>query len=226
MILSLQTNERYKVSTKPLDELATLRKQIWKQEVPRNEQEKDAAIVMAGIDQDITILILEHMPIKTITLSLFYFWMTLDAPMHGVKIKKLQEIELTSIFTLVINTVKSALDKLPDYDGEHKLQEFGEMVDMLKSSLSEDYFEINLTKDEIRRTTEKINLKIHTTTSQYLKDNIHPMIVSNVLFSRWLRLSTLTKFVPESCYQKIEHYFTEVITDVRKSLPQLFQHGL
>lgn len=207
-----------------LDELATLRRQIWKEEVPRNEKEKHAAIVMAGTDQVITALILEHMPIKTITASLFYFWMTLDAPMQGVQIEKLQEVELPSMLDFVVNIVKSTLDKLSDYSTD-KLEDFGAMIDMLKSNISEDYFEFNLTQDEIRRTTEKINFKIHSNICQYLKDGIHPMIVSNVLFARWLRLSTLTKLVPESYYQKIEYYFTEVIAEVRKNLPQLFQHS-
>ena len=214
------------MNTKQLDELAILRKQIWKQEVPRNKQEKHADIVMTGIDQNIQTLILEKMPIKTITTSLFYFWITLDAPMHGVKFEELHEIDLPSILHLVINTVTAKLDKLPDCDSEDKLKDFSAIVDNLKSTISEDYFEINLTKDEIRQTTEQINLKIHTTTSQFLKDNIHPMIASNVLFSRWLRLSTLTKFVPEIYYQKIEHYFTEVIANVRKKLPQLVQQSL
>lgn len=207
-----------------LDELAKLRRQIWKQEVPENEQEEHAAIVMVGIDQAVTDLILAEMPIKTIIASLFYFWMTLDAPMHGVKIEKLQEIELPSMVDSVINIVKSTLDKLPDYSTDN-LQNFGAIMDMLKSNISEDFFEMNLTQDEIRRTTEQINFKIHSTISQYLKDAIHPMIVSNVLFARWLRLSTLNEFVSESYYQKMEHYFMEVIAEVRKNLPQLFQRS-
>jgi len=55
------------------------------------------------------------------------------------------------------------------------------------------------------------------------KDDIHPIIVANVLFSRWIRLSTITSYVSEAYSQKIEHYFIEVIAEARKNLPQLFK---
>jgi len=51
---------------------------------------------------------------------------------------------------------------------------------------------------------------------------IHPAIVANVLFSNWIRLSTMHACVSEEYYQKIEFYFVEIINAVRKQIPVLF----
>ncbi len=58
-----------------IEEVIQLQQQIRSKEPPPcNEKEEHAAIVMVGVDQDIQGLILDGMPIKTIVVSLFYFW--------------------------------------------------------------------------------------------------------------------------------------------------------
>ena len=52
---------------------------------PITKKEKEAAIVMTSIEKVLHNLIMEKIPCKIIFLSLFHFWITLEAPMRGVK---------------------------------------------------------------------------------------------------------------------------------------------
>ena len=51
--------------------------------------ERQAAVAMAEVEKCINDLIMEKMPIRVIFLSLFYFWLKLEAPLRDVSEKKL-----------------------------------------------------------------------------------------------------------------------------------------
>ena len=50
--------------------------------------ERQAAVAMAEVEKCINDLIMEKMPIRVIFLSLFYFWLKLEAPLRNVSEKE------------------------------------------------------------------------------------------------------------------------------------------
>lgn len=101
----------------------------------------------------------------------------------------------------------------------------GKTVDQLKANFLEGAFNDSLSHRELITHTEAINTRIHTVTSNLLKQSVHPEIVSNVLFGSWLRILNLHASIGEAYHQKMEFYFTEVIDAARKQVPLLFQES-
>ena len=104
------------------------------------------------------------------------------------------------------------------------METLGCKLDQIKSLLSDNDIDKPLSPDELAYQATVVNTRIHTITSDLLQKGTHPQILGNVLFSNWLRLSsTLGNNISESYYQKMEHYFGEIIQAVRDAIPRLFQ---
>lgn len=186
--------------------------------------EQQAAIALAALEKTILTLVMAGMLPKIIFLSLFYFWLMLEAPIRGVSEEQLHqgELPLPQAISTVISIVQSTLKTLPDYQQSVDKKALGNKVDALKMLISDDELERELSQDELVYCTTHVNTLIHTVTSYLLGQSFHPEIISNVLFGYWLRLSTLHGYVYEPYYQKMEHYFNEIHTAVRKQVPALF----
>ena len=191
---------------------------------PVTLQEKQAAITVAEFEKCVHDLIMEKMPIQIIQASLFYFWVILEAPMRGVNQHKIDNwsMPLDESINKIMYIVKTTLNSLPDQKQTTEMQEFGDTVSVIKENIPNDYFDLHLSREESILYTNHINTRIHTVTSNFLKQSFHPEIVSNVMFSRWLRITTMHSSVPEAYYQKMEYYFKEVITAARNYVPKLF----
>lgn len=123
----------------------------------------------------------------------------------------------------MIFVIQSTVDSLPDPELTPELQQFGEMISAFKSSLPNSLLNYNASHHETVHYTTRVNTHIHTVTSNLLKQSIHPEILSNVLFVRWLRVATFHNLIPEAYYQKMEFYFSEIIDAVRECVPSLFR---
>lgn len=123
----------------------------------------------------------------------------------------------------ILCVIKSVVDGLPNHEPTSDMKKLGKNVNDLKAYLSDELFDHPLLPDELIKQSTSVNTRIHTVTSNLLRQSIHPEIVSNVLFSRWLRISTLHVYVSEKYYQKMEFYFSEIIDGARKQVPILFQ---
>lgn len=77
-------------------------------------------------------------------------------------------------------------------------------------------------QDLVEHQSAKVNTAIHTLTSDYLKQNYHPEIIANVLFSGWLRLSVFYG-VSEKEWQKMDHYLVEILTAVRSYIKTIIK---
>ena len=54
--------------------------------------QKEAAVFQAGLEKLFVELISEHMEIKILYMSIFYFWFTLDAPLRGIPYESLNKL--------------------------------------------------------------------------------------------------------------------------------------
>ena len=145
--------------------------------------------------------------------------------MRGVGQHKITHwsLPLDKAIMKIMYTVQTTLNSLPDAEQTPELQEFGDTVSAIKAHIPDDYFELHLSREESFDYTNHINTRIHTVTADFLKQSFHPEIVSNVMFSRWLRMTTAHASTPEAYYQKMEHYFEQIIAAARNYVPKLFQ---
>lgn len=196
-----------------------------KERAPTTPNEKQAAVIIEEFEKCLYDLIMEKMPVHIIQASIFYFWVTLEAPMRGVGQHKIGRwsMPLDKAIHKIMYTVQTTLNSLPDPEQSPEMQEFGDTVEGIKAHIPDDHFSQSLSREELTFCSTYINTRIHTVTSNFLKQSFHPEIVANVIFSRWLRLTTMHASTPETYYQKMEHYFEKVIAAARNYIPKLFQ---
>ncbi len=123
----------------------------------------------------------------------------------------------------LIEVIKSVVDNLPDHEPTLDMQALGKNVNDLKAYLSDGPFDCILSPDKLVEHVTNVNTRIHTVTSNLLRQLFHPEIISNVLFGYWLRISALHACMLEEYYQKMEFYFSEIIAAARKQVPMLFK---
>ena len=191
---------------------------------PVTLHQKQAAIVIAEIGQTLQGLIVEKMSIKVIFASLFYFWFNLEAHLRHLSEQQIDRglTSLDETMKKIIDVINSVMNNLEDPESTSDMKNMEKTITALKSCLSDELFEHPSQRDELIRQTTNVNTQIHTIASNLLRQSFHPEIVANVLFSNWIRLSTMHACVSEKHYQKIEFYFAEIINAVRKQIPVLF----
>jgi hypothetical protein len=209
-----------------LNKLAEVSRRIKSQEPPAiTPVQKQAAIVMATLEKELIDLIMEHMTLKIIFASLFYFWITLEAPLRGVSVKALDNwsMPLPEAIERIIDVIKATLEAFPDHKPTTDMKKLGVRVNIIKSLVPDSEIDRELSPDELRRQVTIVNTRIHTTMVDFFKQSFHPEIIANVLLGYWIRVSTMNRYVPESYYQKMEYYFDDIRKAVRAYLPTLFQ---
>jgi len=209
-----------------LNELAKIAQRIKSKEPPvTTPLQKQAAIVMATLEKELVDLVMEHMTIKIIFASLFYFWIALEAPLRGVSKKALENwsMPLPEAVERIIGVIKATLETLPDHKPTADMKKLGARVNIIKALISDSEIDPELSSDEVLRQVTTVNTRIHTTTVNFFKQSFHPEIIANVLLGYWIRVSTMNSYVPESYYQKMEYYFDDIRKAVREHLPTLFQ---
>lgn len=73
---------------------------------------KQASIIMMTMGKIIINLIQENIPIKLIFLSLFYFWVTLEAPLRGISEEQLENKNIEYYFDKVIKIIRGYIPPL------------------------------------------------------------------------------------------------------------------
>jgi hypothetical protein len=182
--------------------------------------QKEAAIVKAGLEKLVIELIAEHMEIKVIYMSLFYFWFTLDVPLRGIPCESLDKLSPFEELENIISLIRKTTFKLPDPEFSSDLKMLNSKMQSLKLNLPNPEDLDNVPEDQVEYQSIRVNTAIHTLTSDYLKQDYHPEVISNVLFSQWLRLSVLYG-VSEKEWQKMDHYFVEILAAVRNYIPTI-----
>jgi len=184
--------------------------------------QKETTIVHAGLEKLLIEMIMEKMEIKIILMSLFYFWFTLDAPLRGVKPEWLEGYSPFDEMINIIALVKKIVQSLPEPEWSPDIKELNAKMELLKTHLPHPASFDEVPQNKVEEQSVKVNTAIHTLTSDYLKQGHHPEVIANILFSQWLRLSAFYG-VSENAWQKMDHYFVEILTAVRNYLPTIFK---
>lgn len=184
--------------------------------------QKEAAIIKAGLEKLLIELIAEHMEVKVIYMSLFYFWFTLDVPLRGIPSKSLDKLSPFEEMGNIISLIRKTTYELPDTEFSFNLQMLNSKMQSLKANLPNAEDLDNVPEDQVEYQSTRVNTAIHTLTSDYLKQDYHPEVIANVLFSQWLRLSVFYG-VSENEWQKMNHYFVEILTTVRSYISTIIK---
>lgn len=231
-IQQLSINDEELIDDAEIDdtETASLLNEIWElsqkthSELPpaTTKFQKEAAIFQAGLEKLVVELILEHMEIKILYMSIFYFWFTLDAPLRGIPYESLNKLSPFEEMGNIITIIRKTTFELPDPEFSPNVKILNSKLQSLKSKLPAPEDLDNVPQDHVEHQSTRVNRAIHTLTSDYLKQDYHPEVIANVLFSQWLRLSVLYG-VSEQEWQKMNHYFVEILTAVRSYIPTIIK---
>ena len=206
-----------------LNEISELSKKTHAKIPPATTKfQKDTAIFQDGLEKLVIELTLEHMEVKIIYMSLFYFWFTLDAALRGIPRESLDKLSPFEELGNIINLIRKTTFELPDPEFSSNLKMLNSKMESLKSNLPHPEDLDNVPQDQVQYQSTRVNTAIHTLTSDYLKQDYHPEIVANVLFSQWLRLSVFYG-VSEKEWQKTDYYLPEILAAVRSYLPTIIK---
>lgn len=196
-----------------------------KEPAPITHQHKQAALTIEAFEDCVQRLIMEHqIPMIIIQALLVNLWVLLEAPVRGISHHKIDRwsMPLHKVVQKMMYNVQSTLDSLPYPNQTPEEYEFGEAVRKIKEHISDDFFTYDLSEEEFLPLCAFVVVHISKVMDTLIEGEVHPQIISNVMFARWLRLMTIQSSIPEIHYQKMEYYFEEVIAAARNYVPKLF----
>ena len=185
------------------------------------EFQKKMAIAKAGIEKALIELMNQGCAIKILLMSLFYFWFTLEAPLHAQNPEDINEEDPFLHMGNIIDLVKKIVSTLPEPELNPEIRILNQKMQQLKKYMPNPESLDRVPQEKVENEAANVNTTIHTVTSEYLKQDFHPEAVANALFSHWLRLSVFFG-VPESHWQKMDYYFKEIMGETRRYLSRTF----
>lgn len=209
-----------------LAEVQKLSEKTHAQQVPAvTDFQRHTAITQAGTEKILIELLNQGFEIKIILMSLFYFWFTLEAPLHGYNPECVENENPLSYMMEVIQIVKETINRLPEPELTAEIEALNKKMQQLKKYLPEpkslDSLD-HIPKEQARQQTEQVNKAIHTITCNYLKEDVPIEAITNVLFSHWLRFSVFYG-VSERDWQKMDYYLPEILKSVRAYLSAIHE---
>lgn len=201
-----------------LSEIRSLSEKTHAQVPPAfNDFQKQIAITKANIEKTLIELIMQKNSIKIILMSLFYFWFTLEAPLHAADPESVDGQDAFSHMSAVIDLVKNTVRSLPNPKLTPEIKALNEKIQLLKSYLPHPEVLDKAVPENIKQQTTHINTAIHSVTSELIKQDIHLEAITIALFSHWMRLSVFFG-VSESDWQKMDYYLPAILKSVRNYL--------
>jgi hypothetical protein len=178
-----------------------------------NDFQKQISIAHAIIEKKLIELMMQKYSIKIMLMSLFYFWFTLEAPLHMTDPESIDNKDAFLHMAAVIEIIKNTIRSFPNPKLTPEIKALNEKMQLLKSHLPHPE-ELDKAPENIEQQTAHINATIHSITSEILKQDIHLEAVAIALFSHWMRLSVFFG-VSESDWQKMDYYLSDIMKAVR-----------
>lgn len=188
-----------------------------------NDFQKSFMIARAGIEAVLTELIGEGGAIKIILMSVFYWWFQLEASFH-TSFEIIDKEETFTHMLCIIDVVKETVNALPNPKLSADIMELNEKMQALKQYLPEPENFDTVSSQQLAQQTGKINVAINTLIRRTMQQKIHPEALANALFNHWLRFSVFFG-VSESQWQKMDHYFAQILERVRQYMENLLNRS-
>ena len=217
-----ESHKEHREAEALLSEIRSTSEKVRAQTLPAiTDFQKQMAIAKAGIEKVLIELMNQGCAIKIILMSLFYFWFTLEAPLHAQNPEAINEEDPFLHMGNIIELVKKTASTLPEPELSPEIQVLNQKMQQLKKYMPNPESLDTVPQEQVENQAANVNTTIHAVTSEYLKQDFHPEAVANALFSHWLRLSVFFG-VPESYWQKMDYYFKEIMEATRHYLSSTF----
>ncbi len=209
-------------SSELLSEIHQLSEKTHSQKLPAiNEFQKQIAKTHAGIEKALIELLNQRLEVKIILMSVFYFWFTLEVPLHSDPPELIKDENPMTHMLPIIELVQETVRQLPTPELSPEIRALNKKMQLLKSFLPGPELLDNVSQENVKQHTEQVNEAIHSLTCDYIKQDIHIEAITNSLFSHWLRLCVFFG-VSESEWQKMDYYLPETLKAVRQYLRAIF----
>jgi hypothetical protein len=142
--------------------------------------------------------------------------------MRGIPPESLDKLSPFDEMGNIISLVRKTTFELPDPEFSSNVKMLNSKLESLKPSLPNPKDLDNVPEDRVQYQSTRVTAAIYTLTSDYLNQDYHPVVIANVLFSKWLRLSVLYG-VSEQEWQKMNYYFVEILNAVRNYIPTIIK---
>ena len=140
--------------------------------------------------------------------------------MNGANVDTIDKVDVFSHMTQIIPLVIKTAQSLPTPELTPEIKALNEKMQELKKHLPDpEHLDkaSQVSQETVVQQTAHVNEAVHTLTCDYIKQDMHPDAITNVLFSQWLRFSVFFG-VSESDWQKMDYYLPEILGAVRNYL--------
>ena len=155
-------------------------------------------------------------------MSTFYFWFTLEAPIHGADDAFLDNADPFLYMGQIIELVKTTTHSLPTPDLSNEIHALNDALQKLKKHIPAPETLDHVNEDKAHLQVNTINNEIHSAIGVLLQQKMHQEAISNALFSHWMRLSVFFG-ITEQQWQKMDYYFPEIMQKVRQYIQSLIK---
>lgn len=145
-----------------------------------NDFQKQIAITKADTEKTLIELIMQKYSIKIILMSLFYFWITVETPLHVADPESIDSEDAFLHMGAIINLVKNTVRSLPNPDLTPEIKALNEKMQLLKNYLPHPE-DLDKPPENLEQQTAHINTTIHSLINGLIHRNIHLEAVSIIL---------------------------------------------
>lgn len=187
------------------------------QSIATTDFQKQIFISKSGIEKVIIELMEQSCAVKTILMSLFYFWFTLEVPLQAENPEDTENMDPMLHMGNLIELVKETVKNLPQPEFSPEIMALNSKMQEARKYMPNPESLDTVPREQVVKHVEKVNTAIHSIISSYLKQDFHPQTVANALFIHWLRMSVFFG-VSERGWQKMDFYNREIMDAARQYL--------
>ena len=191
---------------------------------PKDEGEQQAAFVINSVREAILGLVMQGVTPRTLEISLFYHWLRLTTLNRGMSDEQFSVFSsnMGAVMGPLIKRLQEIEPTLPDIGPTENMQEMGVMIQQIKDLFAASAAR-ELSRAEIERHADMTNRAAFGLVSEFLDNEINPVLVENVFLYFWLRTSTINANVAETFFQKLERNWEEVVGRIRPFMDDLLR---
>lgn len=188
---------------------------------PQNAGERQAEFVINSVRETIVGLVMQGVTPRTLDIALFYHWLRLTTLRRGMTDARFQALasDMEAVMGPLVSRLQEMAPALSDSGPTGEMREIGILVQHVK-----DWFAAaarELSRAEIERHADMTNRAAFGLVTEFLNNDISPVLVENAFLYFWLRASTLNANVAETFFQKLERNWDEVVKRVTPFMDDL-----
>lgn len=209
-------------------EISRLHRAIHRHDPPAvNERERQAAIVLTGLQRVILELVSQSVHLVTLETSLFYHWLRL-ATLTRYLDEALFDAwsgDLGGVMQSVGLELRAFAAELPDDEPSEQMRALGGKVQQLRELYGGLLQQPLPPRAEIERMTDVTNRALFGFARECLDQAIDPALLESSYLYYWVRTSMIRENVPEKLFQKLERHWPNAYARVDALVERLARAG-